>query len=271
MKVTRKSSFANTAIVGNVTYRNVGTYGVTILVSFFLLKTPIFRWNIPAMIAFFALASIIIGQTPTKRTILLNIYGLVFKKPIRQVVSEDTTTNTLGHGIKEVIDDPNVNNIMFRMYTKHNALVYNVTSNINRWSTGKDYEEQANAMKRLFNILEGGETLQLVTKSDADTGMLQLEKELKKNENFEGDDLQKLADHRRYLLHTVATEDLGVSVQQYAILKVKPANVHRCVSMLAETSRIFRPATNPGDVILSAMGLEAGTEQREDGDKNGTV
>ena len=103
MKITRQSSFANTAVVGNVTYRMVGTYGVAIGVGILLFMTPLFQWNIPAIIAYIALASIVVGQTPTHRTILTNVYGILLKKPVKMVVSDLSTLNTLGHGIKVII------------------------------------------------------------------------------------------------------------------------------------------------------------------------
>lgn len=263
MKITIQSTFANTAIVGNVTYRMVGTYGLGIGFGLFLFTSPVFRWNIPALIAYVALASIIVGHTPTKRTVLLNLWGLLVKKPIRMVVSELASLNTLGHGIRNVEFPDDLEVPAFKMNTGHYALVWTVTSGLNRWSKPEEYERQKTSVKSLFNTLEGGESVEFVTKQDADTGMLQLEKSLDEVENFEGDDLKALSDRRRLLLHRVATQDVGRSVQQYAILKVKPKNVNRCVKALKKCSRIIRPASNPADILLSTMGLEAGTEQND--------
>lgn len=261
MKITKQSSFSNTAIVGEVTYRAVGTYGVSIGLGIAIFMTPVFKWNIPAMIAYIALASIVVGQTPTKRTILTNFYGLLVKKPIRMVVSNLATLNTLGHGVKEVIFEDDLDVPAFKMNNNQYALVYNITSGLNQWSPDDEYQRQAKAVKSLFNTFEGGESLMIVTKADADTGMLKLEQALSEMEKYEGDDLKKLSDHRKLLLHRVATQDVGRSVQQYAVLKVKPKNVNRCVKALKKSSRIIRPATHPGDVLLATMGLEAGTEQ----------
>lgn len=263
MKITRQGSFSNTAIVGNVTYRDVGTYGVSIVVGIAIFMTPIFKWNIPAIIAYVAFASIVVGQTPTKRTILTNLYGLLIKKPIRMVVSNLATLNTLGHGIKEIMFEDDVDVPIFKMNNNQYALVYNITSGLNQWSPDEEYMQQAKAVKSLFNTFEGGESLQIVTKADADTGMLKLEQALTELEDFKGDDLAKLSGQRKILLHRVATQDVGRSVQQYAILKVKAKNVNRCVKALKKSSRIIRPASHPGDVLLSTMGLEAGTEQND--------
>ena len=263
MKITRQSSFANTAVVGNVTYRMVGTYGVAIGVGLLLFMTPLFEWNIPAMIAYIALASIVVGQTPTHRTILTNFYGILFKKPVKMVVSDLSTLNTLGHGIKVIIFEDDVDVPIFKMYNNQYALVYNITSGLTQWSPESDYHLQAANVKTLFNTLEGGESLMIVTKSDADTGMLQLEKALVEMEDYEGDDLKKLSEQRRRNLNNVATKDVGRSVQQYAILKVKAKNVNRCLKVLKKSCRIIRPASNPVDIILSAEGLEAGSEQRD--------
>lgn len=264
MKITRQSTFANTAIAGNVTYRAVGTYGVGIVVGVILFMSPIFKWNIPAMIAYIALASIIVGQTPTKRTVLLNMYGVLFKKPLKMVVSELSTLTTFGHGIRDIIFEPDLDVPAFKMSNGQYALVYTITSGLNQWSSDSEYLMQANSVKTLFNTLEGSESLMIVTKADADTGMLQLEAQLEASEEYEGDDLDKLSRDRRMLLHRVATQDVGRSVQQYAILRVKPKNVNRCVKALKKCSRIIRPATHPGDVLLATMGLEAGAEQHED-------
>lgn len=263
MKITRQSSFANTAVVGNVTYRMVGTYGVTIMVGLSLFMTPLFRWNIPAIIAYIAFASIVVGQTPTHRTILTNFYGILFKKPVKTVVSDLSTLNTLGHGIKVITFEDDLEVPVIKMYNNQYALVYNVTSGLTQWSTESDYQAQALRVKTLFNTLEGGESLMIVTKSDADTGMLQLETALSEMEDYEGDDLKKLSEQRRQNLINVATRDAGRSVQQYAILKVKAKNVNRCLKALKKSCRIIRPASNPVDIILAAEGLEAGAEQRD--------
>lgn len=263
MKVTKQTSFSNTAMVGNITYRMVGTYGVAIVAGVLLFMTPLFRWNWPAMIAYVAFALILVGQTPTHRTVLLNLWGLLFKRPVKMVVSDMATTDTLGHGIKDVVFLDDVDAPAFKTYTNHYLFVYNITSGMTQWSTDEDYEKQATRLKGLFNIMEGTESLMIVTKQDADTGMLQLEKALEESESFEGDDLATLANNRRTLLHRVATQDVGRSVQQYAILKVKPKNTNRCTKALKKAARIITPASHPVDVLLSAMGLEAGAEQRD--------
>lgn len=267
MKLTKSSGFGNTSIVGNVTYRMVGTYGITIALGIFLFTTPLFRWNIPAIIAYIALASIVIGQTPTQRAIMWNLYGIVVKKPVRQVVSTITTIDRLGHGVKMIEFRDDLEVPAFKMIDGTYALVYNVTSGITQWSEAEEYQSQAEKIKTLFNILEGGEGLQIVTKKDSDTGMLQLAKHLEENESFEGDDLQALSDYRRTLLRNVATHANGRSVQQYAILKVRYKNLNVTRKALSQASRVITPATNPVDVLLSAMGLEGGVEQNNRADK----
>lgn len=261
MRLTKSSGFGNTAIVGNITYRMVGTYGITIILGLLLFNTALFNRNLFAIIAYIAFASIVVGQTPTKRAIIWNLYGITLKKPVRQVVSDLTTVDRLGHGVKKVEFQDDLEVPAFRMFDGTYALVYNVTSNITQWSEPEDYVTQAEKMKTLFNILDGGEGLQIVTKNDSDTGMLQLAKHLEENESFEGDDLQAMSDHRRRLLHNVATHAVGRSVQQYAILKVKRNNLNVTRKALTQASRVITPATNPVDVLLSAMGLEGGVEQ----------
>ena len=266
MKLSKSASFANTAIVANVTYRMVGTYGVGILLGGVLFMTPVFRWNWLAMIAYVAFASILIGQTPTRRTVLLNLYAILFKKPIKMVVSDLSTTTTIGHGIREVILDEDTGQPIFKMSDGHFAWVFNITSGINQWSSDQDYHRQAVLVKNLFNVFEGGESLMIITKADADTGMLQLEEALNGEDNFDPNkrpDLARLSAQRKNLLHAVATRENGRSVQQYAVLKIKRKNINRTSKALRRASRIIRPATNPADVLLSAMALEGGVDLGE--------
>ena len=156
---------------------------------------------------------------------------------------------------------------VFRMAgSKHYAIVYNITSGIGYWSSEQEKVAQARLMKSLYNIMEGGESLLIALKNDNDTGMLRLREHLLEQENYEGDDLEAMSIRRASLLYSAGASNLGRSVQQYAILLVKPKNVNRVVSMLKKTSRITRPATNPMDVLLSVMGFEAGVERVEGGD-----
>lgn len=262
MQITKQSGFGNTSIVGTITIRRAATLISVVGVGLLLLKTPLFRWNWFAIGAYGAFASIVLGQTPTGRNIFTNIYGIVFKKPPRMIITDDMTITTVGHGIREVnLNVPEVDAIPFQMAsTKNYALVYHITSGINYWSTELEKLEQAKAAKSLFNILEGGESLVIVEKQDNDTGMLKLRETLLESENFEGDDLQKMSDKRAFLLHQAGTSDRGRSIQQYAVLLVKPRNVNRVTKALRNMSRITRPASNPADILFSMMGFEGGVE-----------
>lgn len=262
MKITKQSKISNTALVGNITYRQAATYAAIVLVGGLLFFSPLFKWNWLAMAAYVAIASIVSGQTPTGRALITNIYGVVFKKPVKMVVSSLSTRNTIGHGIREVVDEGDVDTPPAKMTTGNYALVYNVTTGLNNWSSVSDYQNQANLMKSIFNVLEGGEGLMIVTKKDSDTGMLKLRDHLLEHENFNTDDeyLATMSERRAEMLTRVATMDVGRSVQQYVVLLVKPRNVRRVVTALQKASRIMRPATNPGDVLLSAMGLEGGVD-----------
>ena len=91
------------------------------------------------------------------------------------VVSDLTTLNTFGHGVKVILFEDELEVPVFKLYNNQYALVYNITSGLTQWSPESDYQAQASTVKSLFNTLEGGESLMIVTKSDADTGMLQLE------------------------------------------------------------------------------------------------
>lgn len=262
MQITKQSGFGNTSIVGTVTLRRAATLTLILGVGLSLMKTPLFRWNWFAMIAYVAFASIILGQTPTGRNILTNIYGILFKKPPRMIITEDMSVTTVGHGIREIIlDKQGIDAIPIQMAsTKNYALVYNITSGINLWSTDHDKMAQALRVKSLFNILEGGESLIIVEKQDNDTGMLKLREDLLASESFEGDDLQAMSDTRASLLYSAGTSDQGRSIQQYAVLLVKPKNVNRVTKALRNASRITRPATNPLDVLFAMMGFEGGVE-----------
>lgn len=262
MQVTRQGGFGNTTIVGGITIRMAATLVLAIAIGFLLWQTPVFEKNWVALIAYAAFANIVLGHTPTGRNLLTNLYGIVFKKPANMLVTEDMTTTTFGHGVSEVdVNNYNVDAVPFRLTaTKHYALVYNITSGIGYWSTEEEKVEQARAVKSLYNILEGGESLMIVEKQDNDTGMLKLQEYLENQQKFEGKDLEAMARKRSSLLYNAGTTDAGRSIQQYAILCVKPKNVHRTVTALKKTSRITRPATNPGDILLSVMGFEGGVE-----------
>lgn len=262
MQVTKQGGFGNTTLIFGITWRRVGTLAITIVLGWLLWSTPIFNKNIFAIIAYIAFASICLGQTPTGRNIVTNIYGIVFKKPANMIVSEDMTVTTVGHGIQEVdLEHPELDAVPFRMAgTKNFALVYNITSGINYWSTEEEKKRQARSVKMLFNILEGGESLMIVEKQDNDTGMLKLREALLEKETFVGDDLAEMARKRSALLYNAGTTEAGRSIQQYAILLVKPKNVNRTIKELKKTSRITRPATNPADVLFAAMGFEGGVE-----------
>lgn len=268
MTVTKQSSFGNTSLIRTITIRQIVTVGLTVGVGVILLRTPLFRWNFPAIIAYIALVSVIMGQTPTGRNVMLNLYGVLFKKPQNMIVTEDMTTTTMGHGISEVVlDEPNLDVTPFRMSgTKNYALVYNITSDINFWSSNEDKINQAIKMKNLYNILEGGEGISIVEKQDNDTGMLKLRENLLEKEDFdeEQDDLKRMSQKRSTLLYNAGTSHVGRSIQQYAVVFVKPKNISRVVKEFKNTSRVVRPASNPADVLLSMMGLEGGVEWTQD-------
>lgn len=258
IKLVKSSTIANSPIFKSVTAGDLAMYVGMFVVGLALLRTPLFAWNFLAILGYIALCSLIVGKTPTGRSVFANIYGIVFKKPIKMVVSDQATLTSIGHGIKEVIFVDGLDTPAFKMSDGLYALVYNITSGITQWSTDDDLTRQALAMKTLFNIMEGGEKLGLVMKDDNDTGMLSLLHHLDSVEKFSGDDLKKLSDHRKSFLHNAATSEAGISVQQYAILYVKPKNVTRVKNSLDRASRIIRPATRPADILLSAMGLEGG-------------
>lgn len=262
MQVTKQGGFGNTAIIGTITIRMAATLLLTVVLGFVLWQTPLFQANWPAIFAYAAFANIIVGHTPTGRNILTNLYGIVFKKPANMMVTEEMTITTMGHGISEVdYNNPNLDVAAFRMAgTKNYALVYNITSGIGYWSTEDEKVTQARQVKSLFNMLEGGEGLVIVEKQDNDTGMLKLKTHLEAKEQIDSEDLARMAKKRSQLLYNAGTSQAGVSVQQYAILLVKPKNVNRIVTALKKCSRVTRPATNPADVLFAAMGFEGGSE-----------
>jgi hypothetical protein len=180
------------------------------------------------------------------------------------VVTSLATINTLGHGIRNIDIEPDMDTVGIRMTSGNYALVYVVTSGITNWSTTGDYQEQAIRMKKLFNVLEGGEGLSIVVKHDSDTGMMALKKNLDAIEDFEGDDLLRMSERRKGLLIAAGTSDIGRSVQQYLVLQVKPKNVNRCVKAMRDTARLIRPADYPIDILLAAMGFEQAPKEGVD-------
>lgn len=258
MRIAKQSTFGNTAVAGNVTYRLALTYLGVIVVGGVLFLSPVFRWNWPAMAAYGFLASIIVGQTPTQRALVTNIYGILFKKPKAMVITELATTTSMGHGVREVVREDDMETMAFKLGTGNYALVYHITSDINRWSSEEDYLRQATNVKNMFNVFEGGESFFIITKEDSDTGMLKLEEYLTESDVILGDDYQAMSDKRKEFLRLVATLDASKSVQQYGVLVIKPKNIKRTTAALHRSARVIRPAAHPGNVVLAAIGLEGG-------------
>lgn len=260
MQCVKTSGFGNTMIIGSISIRMAATIVIAILGGVALWQTEIFHANWVALAAYAVMANMLLGHTPTGRNMLTNIYGIVFKRPSNMTVTKDMAINTIGHGITEADTiSQGMDVIPFKMAgTKNFALVYSVTSEIGYWSSDEDKLNQARAVKSLYNILEGGESLVIIEKQDNDTGMLALKEYIEENETFEGNDFAALSKRRKSLLQSAGTLTAGRSIQQYAVLLVKPKNVNRTVTALQKCCKTIRPATNPLDVLFAAMGFEGG-------------
>lgn len=260
MQVVKTGGFGNTMIIASISIRMAATLILAVVGAVVLWKTPIFHANWIALAAYAAFVNLLLGHTPTGRNLLTNIYGIVFKQPANMMVTKDMAINTIGHGITEADTfSQGLDVIPFKMAgTKNFALVYAVTSNIGYWSTDDEKIDQARNVKSLYNILEGGESLVIMEKQDNDTGMLALHDYIQENEEFEGDDFAELSARRLGLLESAGTLAAGRSIQQYAILLVKPKNVNRTVTALRKCCKTIRPATHPLDVLFAAMGFEGG-------------
>ncbi len=260
MQCVKTGGFGNTMIIGALSIRMAATLILAVLGAVALWHTELFHANWVALAAYGALVNILLGHTPTGRNLLTNIYGIVFKSPANMMVTKDMAVNTIGHGIIEADTiSQGLDVIPFKMAgTKNFALAYSVTSGIGYWSTDEDKIEQARQVKSLYNILEGGESLVLMEKQDNDTGMLALHDYIKENESFEGTDFEAMSNRRLELLKSAGTLAAGRSIQQYAILLVKPKNVNRTVTALRKCCKTIRPATYPLDVLFGAMGFEGG-------------
>lgn len=276
MQCVKTSGFANTMIIGSISIRTAITVIIGILGAVALWNQPLFHdeemgVNWIAYIAYAALVYILLGRTPTGRNLLTNVYGIVFKSPQRQAVTVDMAVNTIYHGITEADTlSQGLDVVPFKLAgTKNFALVYAVTSNIGYWSTDEDKIEQARKVKSLYNILEGGESLVVMEKQDNDTGMLALRDYLAENEEHEGGDLEALSERRLSLLESAGILAAGRSIQQYAVLLVKPKNVNRTVTALRKCCKTMRPATHPLDVLFAAMGYEGGESLLADAVKGG--
>lgn len=271
MQYVKTSGFGNTMLIGSISIRMMATLAIGVLGAVALWQSPIFHANWIALAAYAAFINLLLGRTPTGRNMLTNIYGIVFKSPANMMVTKDMAVNTIGHGITEADTiSQGLDVIPFKMAgTKNFALVYSITSGIGYWSTDDDKLDQARAVKNLYNILEGGESLVIVEKQDNDTGMLALHDYIKDNEEFEGSDFEALSERRLSLLESAGTLAAGRSIQQYAILLVKPKNVNRTVMALRKCCKTIRPATRPLDVLFAAMGMEGGEDLGREAATNG--
>lgn len=263
MRCVKTSGFGNTMVVGSISIRMAATVVIGLLGGIALWNTELFHANWIALLAYAAFINLLLGHTPTGRNLLTNIYGIVFKRPANMTVTEDLTIDAIGHGITEADTLSQGSGVIpFRMAgTKNFILVYAVTSSIGYWSSDEDKIGQARLVKSLYNILEDGEALYIVEKQDNDTGMLalksHLEEEAKKHQP-EGEDFEALAARRIGLLSAAGTKAAARSIQQYAILSVKPKNVNRTVTALKKCCKTIRPAAYPLDVLFACMGFEGG-------------
>lgn len=258
MKLTKPATFGNTQLAFNISFRKAGLLVIIFMFGLILWRSPLFAGNIFAIIGYIAVAVIIVGETPTHRGMLTNAYGVLFRKPLKMAMTQETTMDTFGHGISEVEHIEGIEVPLFKTGGGFVFLVYTVTSGINWWSNEHEYEWLHQKMNILFNIFEEGETWTLVTKTDNDTGMAQLIDMLEECEQWEGDDFARMSEHRKGFLHSVVNGSNAKSQQQHVILMVKRKNIQRTVNAMKDACRIVRPATNPGDILLAAMGFEGG-------------
>lgn len=260
MRVTKQTTWANSPLFKNVSFKKALIWTVAIMVGWFLFFTSVFKYNWLALIGYCAIISIILGETPTGRGMITNAYGVLFKKPIKMVVTDHSTLDTIGHGIREIEKIPDLDAPAHKTIDGNYKLVYSVTSFINQWSVRSDYDYLARELRQLFNIMEGGEGLYIIVKQDSDTSMLKLESYLEEMDIVDGDDFKRLSDRRKMLLNKTATSDIGKSMQQFAVLSVKKKNINRTINALKKSTRLIRASSYPTDVLLAAMGLEGGLE-----------
>lgn len=258
MRLTKQLDAFNTPIAGKYSLKDLLTYTLVLSVGIGLSFTTIFRWNFIAYLAYFGLVFLLIGETPTGRSMLSNLYGIIFKKPVKMIVTDHATVTTIGHGIRNIEKLDGIDAPVHTMVDGNVRLVYTVTSNITYWSSDNDFLEQASGIRKLFNLFEGGEGFCIVVKDDLDTGMLQLRNQLLELEDFEGDDLRRLSDKRSKLLEVAGTKTIGESVQQFVVLSVKRKNINKYVTQLRRATRLMRVSSYPTDVLLAAMSLEGG-------------
>ena len=258
MKITRQMRWFDIPFMGNWTAKKIAFLIASIGIGFLLMTTSLFRFNWLALTAYVLFVILLASKTPTGRSLLTNIYGIVFKKPIKMVVSNHSTLNTIGHGIRTIEEIDGVDAPAIVMTNGYVKLVYVVTSDINQWSTKNDHIDFALALKSLVITYDTGESHSIVRKADLDTGMLQLKEYLEQSEEFEGDDLLAMSKKRQKLLEIAGTNAVGRSIQQYFILTVKKKNAKRCVGVLKKAMKICVPASYPVDIILAAEGFEGG-------------
>lgn len=267
MKLTKQLNWWSTPVWGERVTLKVASLTVGIgFFSWWLLFTPLFKWNLLAYLSYGAFVWLIVGETPTGRSMLFNFYGIIFKKPVKMVVTELSTTTSIGHSIRSIEEYEGIDAIGCKMSDGYVRLVYNITSDINQWSSIEDHTRQALQMRKLFNIFEGGEGFYIVVKEDSDTSMLQLKNYLDEldafDENNEDDeDLRAMSFKRKEYLRIAGTESFARSIQQYGILSVKAKNLNRCVNAFKSTGRLIRVANEPVSVLLAAMGLEGGLDK----------
>ena len=214
------------------------------------------------IVGYAALASIVIGETPTKRNTLTNVYGIVARKPLRKVVTDYATVNTIGNGIAEVLTVEGINMPILRTHNGYYVLIYTVTSHIGNWASMEELLAQSDDMQTVFTAMRPGERLQIVIAEDVDTGLLALADNHRKNDVITSPELEALSQRRITSIDTKA-DGQARSYQQNVMLYVNPDNVRVVVQSLRECTRTMRPANNPVDVWLTASGFEGGVRVDE--------
>ena len=262
MWITRKYGFGNATFIGDWTYRTIANYLLVILGAWFIFRMPVFAWNWLVIVGYAALASIVIGETPTKRNTLTNVYGIVARKPLRKVVTDYATVNTIGNGIAEVLTVEGINMPILRTHNGYYVLIYTVTSHIGNWASMEELLAQSDDMQTVFTAMRPGERLQIVIAEDVDTGLLALADNHRKNDVITSPELESLSQRRITSIDTKA-DGQARSYQQNVMLYVNPDNVRVVVQSLRECTRTMRPANNPVDVWLTASGFEGGVRVDE--------
>lgn len=238
-------------------------FGLFAAVGILLMQSSIFKWNIPVMIAYIALVSILLGKTPTNRWILTHFYSIVRNKRKQSLITDDLTVNSVrdaGLNLSEVTIDVEgrVRLPIVMARSKIDGLFYiplAVSGKVTGWTDDAGIHDELVNLKTVLNLLDGNEKFFPVMSKEVDSGMADLANELTTRESV-SPTIDALTVQRIGAL-AIAGSESQRNLQQYVIFALKRNHISVVLNQLIRHFNVSVP-DYPVDILLSGLGFEGG-------------